>query len=737
MLRKKIRKQSLRLKFALLLATVIILPIIFGLLVYLIQRNIAATFEEIRNTENLRSLYETLLRQSREIETTASGFIITGDKSYLELYEKSIGNFSEGMSQIKNFSNLRPDSLVTMNKATEFAIQWLHELRYAMEQRVKKGNPEYAQATLYSAATNALRDSLLLNLSRLTEGEKYRIKLLSDRLNYQHRDFYIVIFTGSLILFIFLLSAGYFLTSTIRRNIRIISEASRSLLKRDLNSKIPLDRRDELSFLAILLNRLASRIRISEANHRRSVEQIFDLVPSPVVVIHQDFSPLRVNLAFEKLCRDIGNYLEENPQLIYGDIFDSICKELRQNRKTGNINPRENLNDIVLQYSASKVKNRNNSHYYIVAIQDISDQRKAAEMLEASAAKYRSIVEDQTEFILRFDREGRIRYVNDVFCRYQNISRENLIGEYFSLFSFPDDLAKLKESMNSLTPLSPLSELTFRTKLPGNEIRWIFFSFRGIFKNDTELIEVQAVGRDVTNLVNAENSLKQKSEQLEKTVQEKEYLLKELHHRVKNNLQIMISIVRSQIRLSDQKEASFLLKEFENRLYSLAIVHEKLFQNQQGEVQLSDYLNDLLQHIDKTFLSSGIRIQRKLEHYSVNIETAIPVGLIINEAVSNAIKYACPNAANCQISVEMAVSTANKCRITIRDNGLGYQPTLQGSRRGLGMYLIDRLSRQLNATVSWEIDQGTIFTLEFSELHYNTRLRKDPDTSFMPIELTG
>lgn len=229
--------------------------------------------------------------------------------------------------------------------------------------------------------------------------------------------------------------------------------------------------------------------------------------------------------------------------------------------------------------------------------------------------------------------------------------------------------------------------------------------------NATGMIErYVAVKRDITERQRVE-------EQLKASLREKELLLKEVHHRVKNNMQVISSIFSLQSQLITDPDTLSILTDSQNRIRSMALIHEKLYQSTSlAQIDFADYVRNLVQNLISTYRDGVNKIQLNLNisNVSLDIDTAIPCGLIINELVSNSLKHAFKHQQFGEIMIVSNRTTHRQLHLIIRDNGVGLPQELNIQKtNSLGLRLIRALSRQLNG--KWEIynNQGTIFEIIF------------------------
>ena len=197
-------------------------------------------------------------------------------------------------------------------------------------------------------------------------------------------------------------------------------------------------------------------------------------------------------------------------------------------------------------------------------------------------------------------------------------------------------------------------------------------------------------------------------------VDEKEWLLKEVHHRVKNNLHTVVCLLESQASfLAD--EALYAVENIRRRVYAMSLIHQKLYQsNNVGSVEMKSYISELVLYLTESFgFQTHIKINVAVSEIYLNVQDAIPVGLIINEAVNNACKYAFPNGMHGEISISLKI-LETKIRLEIRDNGVGipFDPanTISDS---LGIELMKGLTTDLKGSIAFLRDSGTDIIVTF------------------------
>jgi PAS domain S-box-containing protein len=213
--------------------------------------------------------------------------------------------------------------------------------------------------------------------------------------------------------------------------------------------------------------------------------------------------------------------------------------------------------------------------------------------------------------------------------------------------------------------------------------------------------------------------------QIKASLKEKEVLLKEVHHRVKNNMQVISSLLNLQSRHIRDSAVLEMFKESQRRIRSMALIHERLYQSSDlSRIEFSQYLRNLATHLFHSCQVDSSRIQLRIEAEEVhlNINTAIPCGLIVNELVSNALKHAFPEGRSGILGLDLHKVAGDGYLLRVKDDGVGFPETLDFRKtETLGMQIVSTLVDQIEGRLELEPGSGTGFTLEFNELPQKIR----------------
>ena len=203
---------------------------------------------------------------------------------------------------------------------------------------------------------------------------------------------------------------------------------------------------------------------------------------------------------------------------------------------------------------------------------------------------------------------------------------------------------------------------------------------------------------------------------LHRMIEEKEVLVKEIHHRVKNNLQIITSLLESQSAYL-KNESLDAIRDTQHRIFAMSLIHQKLYQPEKNEtkIDMTVYLHELVNYLSESFKSTPrIQFQMDLEPVELDISLAMPMGMILNEAITNSVKYAFPGRREGMITISVKKAGENMLLFSVADNGIGLPHALDMSKvNSLGMKLMKGLSDDIAARFSIKNNQGTQITIEF------------------------
>ncbi|HEY0739845.1 MAG TPA: histidine kinase dimerization/phosphoacceptor domain -containing protein [Chryseosolibacter sp.] len=273
------------------------------------------------------------------------------------------------------------------------------------------------------------------------------------------------------------------------------------------------------------------------------------------------------------------------------------------------------------------------------------------------------------------------------------------------LFAFPDAMAT-QALLNTLR----------RNQTDRLELQLRFNRKNGEFFDGEVLIQVLEKDQSFVLIISDITDKLVTEKKLLHTIHEKETLIKEIHHRVKNNLQLISSIIYLKLTSVGDNDIRSFLEDTRQKIRSIALIHERLLQTENlDQVEISDYLGKLIQDLKVTYFRDGhpLEIATSLDKQMMTLDTAIICGLIVNELLTNAIKHAFPDNRPGKIMVAFANSPAYS--LVVKDNGVGLPASIEpGTSPSFGMQLIDVFVKQLNGKLQIDRTDGTTFNLEFS-----------------------
>jgi len=344
-------------------------------------------------------------------------------------------------------------------------------------------------------------------------------------------------------------------------------------------------------------------------------------------------------------------------------------------------------------------------------IWDIVLRQREREALHRSEERYRMQIELALDGILLSSPEWVITSANRSLCEMLGMERKDILGRHLRDLPFtPESLEK-----------SP-----FRADLlqKGETVT----SDRVLIRADTTLVSVEMrTGRMPDNtyqsILRDISERKRHEQQLSTALKEKEVLLREVHHRVKNNLAAIIGLMDMQRRTLEDPGSQVILTELSNRIRSMSLVHEKLYRADSLEsIDFQDYTQSMISHLRTTFGSPDIICRVDAPGVSISLDLASPCGLIVNELVTNALKYAFPEGKprpgnqDCRVLVRLHRDNSTYT-LTVADNGIGWPLGFDWTKtRTLGMVLVRMLGQhQLGGRYSIDQEEGTSITLNFTD----------------------
>jgi PAS domain S-box-containing protein len=344
---------------------------------------------------------------------------------------------------------------------------------------------------------------------------------------------------------------------------------------------------------------------------------------------------------------------------------------------------------------------------------DITERKKAEDALKNSEIKYRTIFENVQDVFYQLDKQGNIIEISPSIERNSGYKPSELIGKPAEMFYLnPEDRKYLIKEIEEKGEVDDY-ELTFKTK--SKNLLYVSTNAHFLFDSSKNPIGIEGSLRDLTERKNIEIQLKQ-------SLIEKEILLKEIHHRVKNNLMIISSLLDLESRYIKDKASKDIFKESQNRARSMALIHERLYQSTDlKRIDFGEYISSLATELFHTYESDPGLIELKInaENILLDINTAIPLGLIVNELITNSLKHAFPKGMKGEIIVDFH-PIDDHYEFTVKDNGIGFPEDLDYQNTdSLGLQIVNSLTDQIDGEIELDRNNGTEFKITFKELDCN------------------
>lgn len=451
------------------------------------------------------------------------------------------------------------------------------------------------------------------------------------------------------------------------------------------------------------------------ADNNELMHLVVEASPNGMVLIDESGNIVLVNSSIETMFGYDRNELinhpiemlvpqrfrEGHPQLRKFYLAEATSRAMGKGRDLYGLN--KNGTEFPVEIGLNPI-NTSDGVLVLAAIVDITERYRAQEMI-------RLAVEAAPNGMLLTNHEGIIVMANSTAERQFGYCREELVNRNITFLvppRFQENHPKLRESYFNDPVSRPMGE--------GRELY-------ALHKDGTEFpVEIglnpieTAEGMMILASVLDITERKRQEEQLRIALKEKEVMLAEIHHRVKNNLQVIDSLIAMQLDSVRDENARFLLTDSQNRVKSMAIIHQTLYEsNDFSCVQIGMVISSLVANLAQTYglpRNSKVRVELDLQEIQLPLEISIPLGLIVNELVSNAMKHAFPDERIGVIKVSLNRGAENEVQLEVTDDGVGLT---ENSTKGdsLGLRLVQTLADQLEADLVIQLGNPTNFSLRF------------------------
>ena len=344
-------------------------------------------------------------------------------------------------------------------------------------------------------------------------------------------------------------------------------------------------------------------------------------------------------------------------------------------------------------------------------LDDIAQRVEMEEKLRESEKKYRELQSNIPIGVFRSTPEGKFVSVNPALV---NILGYNTIDELLNvhIYDLYSDSVEREKVILKLKNTASVKDYEVLLHKKNGSAIWCSISSRAIKNKDNKILYFDGICEDITERKKAE-------ELIRKNLKEKDILIKEIHHRVKNNMQIISSILRMQAHYIKDENYKKIFQVSQNRVRSMALLHEILYKSKDfTSIDFNEYVTDLTQTLIGIykFQTNIVKIRIDIENIFLKIETSIPCGLIINELLTNSMKYAFPDNRPGTILISLSRKPNDRYLLIVQDDGIGYDGNLDiKNSETLGLTLVYALVEQINGKLELATENGMSFKIEFRD----------------------
>lgn len=452
-------------------------------------------------------------------------------------------------------------------------------------------------------------------------------------------------------------------------------------------------------------------------------EQLFHNSPEAIVLADNDGKVKRINKEFSAMFGYTERETENKSidELIVPNDMTQTARELTKNAQEGKTVAFETVrrckDDRLIDVSilGAPIKIGNKQMGVLGIYRDISERKRIEEQIKSSEERLNILFKYAPDAYYLNDSAGRFVEGNEAAEKLIGYKKGELIGKSFAKLrilpfdQIPKALAILANNKRGKS--SGPDDFTLVRK----DDKKVEVEIRTYVVNMDGENLVLGIARDITERKNAEKKLK-------KLLNEKEILLKEVHHRVKNNFQVISSLLNLQLKNIKDQNALTAFKVSQNRIRTMALIHEKLYQSSDlGHINFAEYIKTLTFNLYRSYVEipNKIDLQFDVEDVLLDLDRAIPSGLILNELITNALKYAFPVSFTQKGILKISLHEKGKHKVvmTIKDNGIGLPENLNiKNTKSLGLKLVTMLfESQLDGKIKINTENGTEFQIRFNK----------------------
>ena len=489
----------------------------------------------------------------------------------------------------------------------------------------------------------------------------------------------------------------------------------KQLAREQLRAQIAEETNLQLQREIIERSKVENELRLAKQYARSIIDSSLDMI----VATDIDYNINEFNAAAEATFGYSKDEMLGQPlSILFSDgvEMEKVVNRITQKGALANeiINKKKDGTFFISFLSASVLKNEKGEVVGAMGVsRDITAIKKAEEELRLSEERHRAIYDQAYIGIARIAKMGRFLLVNERLCSMLDYTAEELYRKTFYELGVQEEV---EESLGDWDQL-----LSGRIKNFSREQTYV--------RQDGDLLRTNvtvSLVRDANNNPNYFVAVfediterKEYEAQLEDSIKEKEVLLKEVHHRVKNNMQVISSILNLQSSYISDETALAILRESQDRIKSMSFVHESLYQSKTlSEVNFSEYIQNISRNLFHSYSrpAGGIALRFDLEEDFLNLDTSIPCGLIINELVSNSLKYAFQGREKGVVVISFSKLADGKLKLIVADDGIGLPEGFDiENAESLGLQLVTTLVTQISGKMEIDRTNGTCFNIVFKE----------------------
>jgi|GEM_PF-4400468 len=343
--------------------------------------------------------------------------------------------------------------------------------------------------------------------------------------------------------------------------------------------------------------------------------------------------------------------------------------------------------------------------------EDITERKNAELALKEKTDELESFFSTALDLFFIADSSGHFRRINPEWERTFGYSQEELIGKSYIDLVHDEDRKATCEKIKKLTESAPVIDFINRYMDREGAYRWV--EWRALMSGDT----IYTAARDITGRKKSEEIIKE-------SLGEKEILLKELQHRVKNNLMIITGLLNLEMDNIADEQARQIMKKTVSRIHSMTSVYNQLLMSEGfNSINLKNYLNNIAGDLIRSYVldSSLLKLTIILDDVFIDIRRAVPIGLIVTELITNSIKHSYKQKSNYEIRIELKKSE-NIVELSVSDNGPGFRNTPESdASSSMGLQLVKLLVQQIRGNIEFFVKDGALVCIDFPVNYYHIK----------------